>query len=325
MHDIKLSVIINSYRRKNYIKEAVLSILNQKFVKNKYEIIVVKGFLDDEIDGFLRDYAIANIYVAGENNGERWVRGIKESQGDLICFLDDDDTFSKIKLQRVYNVYKETGFDYYHNCYTFDEYKLSREPNNYILIKHDHSIRSFRKLLKYNIKYKMNINSSSICIRKSFIIKSLKESVKVTVGWDVFIFYLFLAEANIFIEDKTYLTYYRQHTSYTHSTSVVSEFVKREVIRNDDADRAYRVYIDAVPQTFLKKILKYEALSYRITGYICGSYIYTEPTILELILFLAFSKSYSVIFRITYFLLGSLSKLSREVAFRVYFGLIRKL
>lgn len=325
MGDTQLSVIINSYRRKNYIKEAILSLLNQKFVGNKYEIIVVKGFLDGEIDEFLRDNSIANIYVAGENNGARWVRGIQESQGELICFLDDDDIFSGIKLQRVYNVYKETGFDYYHNCYVFDEGKLSREPSNYILIRNDHSARSLRKLLKCSIKYKMNINSSSICIRKSFLLKHIDESARVTVGWDVYIYYLFLSEANIFIQDTSCLTYYRQHNSYSHSSSVASEFVKREILKNNDADVAYKLYIDIVSQPFLKKVLKQEAFSYRITGYICGSLVYTKPGIRELILFLIFSKSYSVRFRLTYFLLAILSKLSKRIAFLVYFQLIHKL
>ena len=47
---INISVIIVAYNRKMYVKQAVESALNQTYDKNKYEIIVVKNFNDEDID-----------------------------------------------------------------------------------------------------------------------------------------------------------------------------------------------------------------------------------------------------------------------------------
>jgi len=51
----KLTVIISAYKRKDFIKEAVLSALNQTISKDKYEILCVVGFKDENFSTFLKD------------------------------------------------------------------------------------------------------------------------------------------------------------------------------------------------------------------------------------------------------------------------------
>ena len=324
MEDIFISIIINSYKRREYIKEAILSVLNQDFDKEKYEIIVVKGFNDDEIDTFLQMNKIINIYVDSIYNGERWVEGIKISKGNLICFMDDDDIFSAKKLSRIYTIYKDNLFDYYHNCYTFDLGTVSKEFSNYMSLETDNTKKNLHKFLKYNIKFKLNINSSSICISRDIIMNYIEESKQVTVGWDVYLFYLYLSHASKFIIDNTCLTYYRQHTSYSHSFENITEFREKEFMRNNDAEGAYILYINIVSQKFLKETLKYEAFSYKIPLYLCEPDYSKALKITSLFLFLLKAKSYSNKFRLVYFSLGILSRLSKDYAFNIYFRLARK-
>ena len=92
---INISVIIVAYNRKMYVKQAVESVLNQTYDKNKYEIIVVKNFHDEDIDKFLIANKVNNIFSLNDEYGKQLSIGISNSNGDIICFLDDDDLFDE--------------------------------------------------------------------------------------------------------------------------------------------------------------------------------------------------------------------------------------
>ena len=59
-----ISVIITAYKRKEFILGAVNSVINQSLEKSKYEIIVVKNYLDNTIDKFLNEHNIIDIYTS---------------------------------------------------------------------------------------------------------------------------------------------------------------------------------------------------------------------------------------------------------------------
>ncbi|MEM0143780.1 MAG: glycosyltransferase [Candidatus Parvarchaeum sp.] len=49
-----ISVVVIAYNRKKFIRKALLSVLAQTISKSMYEIIVIKGFKDKEIDNFIK-------------------------------------------------------------------------------------------------------------------------------------------------------------------------------------------------------------------------------------------------------------------------------
>lgn len=102
---LSISVIIVAYNRKMYVKQAVESVLNQTYDKNKYEIIVVKNFHDEDIDKFLIANKVNNIFSLNEEYGKKLSTGISNSNGDIICFLEDDDLFDKYRLERVNQIF----------------------------------------------------------------------------------------------------------------------------------------------------------------------------------------------------------------------------
>jgi len=94
----QVSVIIPAYNGDRYIAQAVESVISQTY-KN-WEIIVVDDGSTDDTRQALQPYVEKIRYVYQENQGVAAARnrGIQESRGELIAFLDQDDFFLSHKL-----------------------------------------------------------------------------------------------------------------------------------------------------------------------------------------------------------------------------------
>lgn len=95
---VETSVIIPTYNRLPFLKEAVTSVLNQ--IYRNFELIVVD---DGSTDGSQQYYAKAGKkirYLYQDNAGPSSARnrGIREAQGQFITFLDSDDLWRANKL-----------------------------------------------------------------------------------------------------------------------------------------------------------------------------------------------------------------------------------
>jgi len=100
-----ISVIATAYRRRQYLYNALLSIKAQTLSKDKYEVIVVKDFEDSKVDSLIKDMGWKSVYSDEEYQGRMYINGLKESSGDIITFLDDDDTYMPNRLEYVYNIF----------------------------------------------------------------------------------------------------------------------------------------------------------------------------------------------------------------------------
>ncbi|MEM3858607.1 MAG: glycosyltransferase [Candidatus Micrarchaeaceae archaeon] len=58
-----ISVIITAYDRRDFIRDAIQSALNQALEKSLYELIVIKNFYDENIDKFIEKSNIKNIIL----------------------------------------------------------------------------------------------------------------------------------------------------------------------------------------------------------------------------------------------------------------------
>lgn len=115
----KVSVIIPTYKRCQFIDRAINSILNQTYTN--FEIIVV----DDNGDGFpARDEMINTMkkyeseprikYIKNSiNQGGALARniGIEHATGKYITFLDDDDEYLPTKIEVQYNEMVKNDWD----------------------------------------------------------------------------------------------------------------------------------------------------------------------------------------------------------------------
>ena len=156
-----ISVIITAHNRREVLLEAVNSALNQTLPKDEYEIIVVKNFEDERIDKFLEEHNVKNIVTKEEPLGANIVKGVEESRGEVVSFLDDDLWLSQ-KSEIVKQVFKDKDVIYYHNNF----YNFSRFSSLSLLINRIQSsnIRSkISKLKIYDMKndLSLQINNSS--------------------------------------------------------------------------------------------------------------------------------------------------------------------
>ncbi len=120
---MEISVIIPTFNRKEFLKEALISVFNQTF--KDYEVIVFddgsRDGTDKLIQNFRRYYPLTYLY-SPENKGPSFARNraVEAAKGRYIAFLDSDDLWLKNKLKIQYNFVTSTG---YRICQT-DEYWL---------------------------------------------------------------------------------------------------------------------------------------------------------------------------------------------------------
>lgn len=100
-----ISVVIPTYNRKNFLKEAVESVLRQNNVKK--EVIVIDDGSTDGTSDLIKEYPVK--YFFQENKGPSSARnlGILNSKGKYISFLDSDDLWLENKLFHQLKFLKE--------------------------------------------------------------------------------------------------------------------------------------------------------------------------------------------------------------------------
>lgn len=124
---MKVSCVIITHNRIDYLKRAVNSVINQSY-KN-IEIIVVDDASDDGTEKYGRD--LKNIGVnyirinKEDSKGGNYARniGIQYSTGDYVAFLDDDDYWLLDKIERQVKyaeIHPNVGMIYGGLLYEFD-------------------------------------------------------------------------------------------------------------------------------------------------------------------------------------------------------------
>lgn len=98
---VRYSVIIPTYNREGFVARAVESVLAQTC--QDFEIIVVDDGSTDGTEAVLRPYRDRIRYLRQSNQGSSAARnrGIRESCGQYIAFLDSDDFWHPDKLART--------------------------------------------------------------------------------------------------------------------------------------------------------------------------------------------------------------------------------
>lgn len=95
----QVSVIIPTYNRCEFVREALASVLAQSFTD--FEVIVVDDGSDDETAEAVQEFSDVR-YVWQQNRGVSAARnfGVSQSSGGLIAFLDSDDVWQPQKLKQ---------------------------------------------------------------------------------------------------------------------------------------------------------------------------------------------------------------------------------
>src|SRR6185369_14122248 len=97
---MEVSVIIPTYNSARFLTDAIDSVLAQTF--KDFEVIVIDDGSTDETESLMHKYGSAVRYIRHENRGVALTRnrGIDESRGRYVAFLDADDVWLPHKLDR---------------------------------------------------------------------------------------------------------------------------------------------------------------------------------------------------------------------------------
>ena len=167
---MKFTILITSYNKGKYLKKCIQSCLNQN--KDNYEIILCDNFSDDgsrtiltEFENEIKIIKKKKVSKHGPVNQMDLIKeGLNISKGDYICLLDGDDYFRSDKLK------------------TLEKYLNINKNLNMIFDLPEIKKKDYFKQLKIKKKYQKNIwptiiNTSSITIKKDFLIKFFKKKL----------------------------------------------------------------------------------------------------------------------------------------------------
>jgi len=109
---MKISVIIPSFKPKEYLWECLRSMVLQDFSKKEFEILIIlngccepylsniKDFITTEMIGY--NVSVFQTDECGVSNARNI--GMKNSKGEWLAFIDDDDKISSSYLTALYKV-----------------------------------------------------------------------------------------------------------------------------------------------------------------------------------------------------------------------------
>lgn len=213
----RISVIITAYNRKDFLMEAINSVLDQRMDPSEYELIVVTNF-HMELDHFSPNLDISSIMMDGAV-GEFIYAGIKASKYEIISFLDDDDAWESDKIARVLGVFRnDEKTMYYHNSYLYMDsygnqinYSRMVESRLSLSLTGILSFDSLNEMDKFNTVLSMNgdFNLSCISVRRSALEKYLELLKMITGGTDAFFFWTSIISGGMMLIDSKKLTRYR--------------------------------------------------------------------------------------------------------------------
>lgn len=184
-----ISVVLTAYNRQIFLKHAIESLANQNLDFSKFEVILLTNF-DINIlllETFKKRGGNIKILKLDGPIGYYFERALEISSGEILCFLDDDDSFSYNKLKVVMDTFIHNDkIGYYSNYINIiDEYGrtyksrskigdiFKTRKGSEIIINNNSNYRLIQKFIDYG----GNALNSTISIRKS-ILQNYKSGLK---------------------------------------------------------------------------------------------------------------------------------------------------
>lgn len=217
-----ISVVLTAYNRRQFIREALESVLNQTLPSDEYEIIIVKNFEHDGIDSMQDGSRIQCVSSDEASMGKFMLSGIRRIRGTIISFMEDDDIWEKERLEIVAQAFqKHCELGYFHNAVlpitengetsktvrSFEDQNW-KEGDSPMLIEG----KSKSKYLNRMGKHFPDFNLSSISVHRD-ILEGNEPSLEVMeTAIDTFLLILALASKRSILLTPYRGTRYRQHS-----------------------------------------------------------------------------------------------------------------
>lgn len=175
-----VSIIITNYNYGRYLGKAIESVLEQTYLK--FELIIVDdGSTDDSrkiIEVFHENYPkkIIPIYKTNGGQASAFNAGFKISSGEIISFLDSDDFWAPLRLEKVVEAFMEGEYSVVqHNMEIVDENSQGRGK----LYKKRLFSGNAKKVLLDFCFLDLFVPTSGVCFKRS----ALEEILPMPENW----------------------------------------------------------------------------------------------------------------------------------------------
>lgn len=211
---MKISVIITAYNRKEYLTEAIDSVMaSAKETGYDVEVIVSTNFH--------YNYPASNIKYLNVSKctlGSQLAGTVSIATGDVLCFLDDDDLFMPEKLHIIGNL-----FEYNPEITYVRNQIIRKQGDEYSLPAYKPVVGSYptaylREEFKRmgGVSELLMANLSAISVRRQYYLNYVGVLSQIPAIPDEFSFYTQLNEDTVVASIAPRLTVYRLHESTSH-------------------------------------------------------------------------------------------------------------
>jgi hypothetical protein len=215
-----VSVLITAYSRTEFLPQAIESLLSERVPPRLYEVILVSNRPLDAFPALPESLPLKFIQMEG-SAGQFLAVGIRNSRGELISFLDDDDMFRVGKLQSL-SVWTNSKpkVDYFHNEQAvgianhepyFDDYARRIWRVKPLRREIDEPIVDSDRLLRIGRAFGLDRNLSSMTVRQSVAREIAGPLEGITAATDHCVYLLALDRARRFFATPAAMTFYRVH------------------------------------------------------------------------------------------------------------------
>lgn len=190
-----VSVITPCHNDRSYLKEALLSCINNTYPLIEIIIIDDCSNIPLEISSLGLDFRSRKVTLIRNavNRGSGYSRnvGIKAAQGELIAFLDADDIWLPEIIEKqvaVFDSDRKVSWVYTDGYYLMNGHKMSR-PNSYYHGFHTYGFPAGKDVNACHLQGYNYMTFSSNMIRKSALLEVglFNETLRVSEDWDLFV------------------------------------------------------------------------------------------------------------------------------------------
>jgi glycosyltransferase involved in cell wall biosynthesis len=108
-----VSIVIPTYNQADLLQEALESVLRQTFTA--WEAVIINNYSADHTEAVARAFTDPRLRLVNFRNygiiGASRNEGVRQTSGELVAFLDSDDTWEPTKLERVLDCFAQPGVD----------------------------------------------------------------------------------------------------------------------------------------------------------------------------------------------------------------------
>ena len=321
---VKISVIVTAHDRKQYLLEALNSIISQDAGRENFEILCVKNFEDEKIDRYCETHSIKVIVTTDGPLGDKMGKGIEKAEGELISFLDDDDLFDQQKISRILEIQNRfPDLNYYHNSVEkIDENGIpisnsisETEPVFSTVKVSGNSCNQIGEI----IRSRGDWYSSTIVVSRNVADKAVPFLLTQSASFDKVLFLTALSLEGTIVLDNLKLTKYRFHESLTTINSDFHTFINKKADFFLKSGQTFNFMMRNQAFAGIKEELLYYKLRDDINYYVISLNPKFVPSLREIIFFIGFSVKCSIGINLIWPCFYFIRKFSWKIASNTYF------